>query len=139
MTIGTKSQYQACIDRAQRQGGIARVTELGAGAYTVLGSRGDVYRVRVHADGNYFCTCPAGTHEVPCWHAAAAWLLRVAQSAAGIAPATGTPYVVARTPLDDDRESDAAIRARLLAESRARTHHISELEVPLADCFTSAA
>jgi hypothetical protein len=110
MTTGTRSQYQACIDRAQRQGGVTRVTELGGGAYTVLGSRGDRYTVRIDLEGNFSCTCPAGRHDTPCWHEAAAWLLRVAQSAAGIAPAAA-PATVAR-------ESDADTRVRLLAESR---------------------
>jgi len=126
MTTATKSQYQACIDRAQRQGGVTRVTELGCGAYHVLGSRADLYTVRVDAEGNFSCTCPAGRHDTPCWHAAACWLLRVAQSAAGVIPAA-------------PRESDADARARLLAESRERTRHITELEGSLADCFTTAA
>jgi len=128
MTTATKSQYQAAIDRAQRMGGTTRVTELGGGAYRVLGSRADLYTVRVDTDGNFTCTCPAGRHDTACWHAAAAWLLRAAQSAAGAIPAAAAP-----------RESDADARARLLAESRARTRHITELEGSLADCFTSAA
>ena len=126
MTAATRSQYQACIDRAQRMGGTTRVTELGGGAYRVLGSRADLYTVRVDAAGNFACTCPAGRHDTPCWHCAAAWLLRVAQSAAGIAPAAPC-------------ESDATVRARVLAESRERTRHITELEGSLADCFTTAA
>jgi len=126
MTVGTKSQYQQCIDRAQRMGGTTRVTELGDGSYRVVGSRADLYTVRVDAEGNYACTCPAGRHDTPCWHSAAAWLLRAAQSAAGIAPA-------------EPRESDATLRARLLDESRERARHIDELDVPLADYFTTAA
>jgi len=124
MTTGTRSQYQACIDRAQRLGGTTRVTELGGGAYCVLGSRGDVYAVRVDPEGNFTCTCPAGRHETACWHAASAWLLRVAQSAAGAIPAAPP-------------EPDATVRARLLAESRERTRTITELEGSSAECFGS--
>ena len=126
MTTATKSQYQACIDRAQRMGGTAHVTELGGGAYRVLGSRGDAYTVRVDVEGEYSCTCPAGRHDRPCWHQASTWIKRISQLAFGITPAAVC-------------ESDATVRARLLAESRARTRHITELEGSLADCFTTAA
>lgn len=124
MTIGTKSQYQQCINRAQRQGGVTRVTELGGAAYAVLGSRGDRYTVRVDVEGNFSCTCPAGRHDTPCWHAAAAWLLRIAQQAAGITPAAAP------------RESDADARARILAESRMNLQrHGSEWDRPARESW----
>jgi len=123
MTTGTRSQYQACIDRAQRQGGVSRVTELGGGAYRVLGSRGDVYAVRVDPEGNYACTCPAGRHDTPCWHAAACWQKRISQSAFGIAP-TAAP------------ESDADARVRRLAESRMNLQrHGSEWDRPAREAW----
>lgn len=39
------------------------------GQYKVYGRAGTVYRIRVY-HGIPFCTCPAGRHLRPCWHAA---------------------------------------------------------------------
>jgi len=126
MTTGTKATFQNALDKAAARGGMLLVRrELGRGQYEVRGSHGRVYVVAV-ANGEYACTCTAGQHERPCYHQGAVAMLRAAQSAAGIAPAA-------------PRESDATVRARLLAESRARTRQIDELEGSLADCFTTAA
>ena len=126
MTTGTKATFQNALDKAAERGGMLLVRrELGRGQYEVRGSHGRLYVVAV-ADGEYACTCTAGQLGRPCYHQGAVAMLRAAQSAAGIAPATVA------------RESDADLRARLLAESRERTRHISELEGSLADCFTTA-
>jgi len=126
VTTGTRTTFQAALDKAAERGGLLLVRrELGRGRYEVRGSHGRVYIVTV-ADGEYACTCTAGQLGRPCYHQGAVAMLRAAQSAAGIAPAA-------------PRESDATLRARLLAESRARTRHIEELEGSLADCFTTAA
>jgi len=126
MTTGTRSTFQAALDKAARLGGMRLVRrELGAGRYEVQGSHGRLYVVTVAA-GEYACTCTAGQLGRPCYHQGAVAMLRAAQSAAGIAPAAA-------------RESDATLRARLLDASRERARQIDELEGSLADCFTTAA
>jgi len=126
MTTGTRTTFQTALDKAARLGGMRLVRrEMGSGRYDVSGSHGRTYTVTV-ADGEYGCTCTAGQLGRPCYHQGAVAMLRAAQSAAGIAPAAA-------------RESDAAARARLLAASRERTRHITELEGSLADCFVTAA
>ena len=126
MTTGTKATFQNALDKAAARGGLLLVRrELGRGQYEVRGSHGRVYVVAV-ADGEYACVCTAGQLGRPCYHQGAVAMLRAAQSAAGIAPAAAP-------------EADAIVRARLLAESRARARHITELEGNLADCFVTAA
>jgi len=103
MTTGTRTSFQAALDKAAARGGMRLVRrELGNGQYEVQGSR--LYVVTVDAAGEYACQCPAGHAGQPCYHQGCVWMLRAAQSAAGAIPATAAP-----------RESDATVRARLLA------------------------
>ena len=127
MTTGTRTTFQRAIDKAAELGTHKTVRQVSAGRYEVGGSHGRVYEVTACADG-FTCTCTAGRLERPCYHQAGVWLRQIAEQAAGIAPATAP-------------ESDATVRARLLAESRERASHIEEMEdlPPFADCFTTAA
>ena len=68
MTTGTQASYERSIERARALGGASRVTDLGGDRYTVLGRQGDTYRVFVDAEGESYCSCPAGANELVCWH-----------------------------------------------------------------------
>src|SRR4051794_32226171 len=83
VTFGTRSQYQAAIDRAQQMGGARLATPLGGGRYRVIGRRGDRYTVAVDQDGEFSCTCPAGVSGNPCWHQGSAWLKWIGLRSAG--------------------------------------------------------
>lgn len=74
MTIGTRSQFQAAIDRATALGGARLATPLGDGRYAVIGRRGDEYVATVDRRGEWQCSCAAGRFNRPCLHQAAAWL-----------------------------------------------------------------
>lgn len=91
MTIGTRRQFQAAIDKARVMGGARGVEALGGGRYAVFGSRGDRYIVTVDADGEYSDTCPAGTNGIPCYHQAKVWLKRLGEQAA---TPSATPILV---------------------------------------------
>ena len=123
MTTGTRTTFQNALDKAAERGGLLLVRrELGRGQYEVRGSHGRLYAVTVAA-GEYACTCTAGQLGRPCYHQASAYLLRAAQSAAGIAPAAA-------------RESDAIVRARLLAESRMNiARHGAEWDRPARESW----
>ena len=129
MTTGTRANFQSALDKAAERGGMLLIQrDRGDGRYDVQGSCGRSYVVTVLPDGEYSCTCKANAEfERCCYHMASVAMLRAAQSAAGIAPAA-------------PRESDATVRARLLAESRERAQTIDELEdLPsLSECFNAA-
>jgi hypothetical protein len=94
MTTGAQASYERAVERARALGGASRVTDLGGDRYTVLGRQGDVYRVRVDADGETFCICPAGQLDNVCWHVMAVTLRRA-----------GLPKL-------DPRDADSALLAR---------------------------
>jgi hypothetical protein len=126
MTIGTKANFQNALDKAAARGGMLLIQrDRGDGRYDVQGSCDRCYVVTVTA-GDYACTCKASAEfQRCCYHMASVAMFRASQSAVGIAPAAPRS------------ESDAAIRARLLVKSRARTRHITELEGSSAECFGS--
>src|SRR5438874_10975526 len=94
MTTGTQASSARAAERARALGGAGRTTDLGGGKYTVLGRQGDTYHVFVDADGESYCSCPAGANELVCWHVMAVTLRR-----AGL-------------PKRDPRDADSALLTR---------------------------
>lgn len=93
MILGTKAQFQAAINRAQKLGGPAAllITETplpnGGRRFGIRGERGTDYLVTVDPRGEVAaCTCDAGRREMPCKHGAVAWIRLRQEEAFRVAP-----------------------------------------------------
>jgi hypothetical protein len=76
-----KEKVEGRIKAAIVNGGASAATPRGDGRFTVRGRAGDRYTVVTFGLGAMVrCDCKAGIHDVPCWHAAAVYLLMVASS-----------------------------------------------------------
>src|SRR5438105_12215557 len=97
--VATKSSYQRAIDKAEALGGARLIVSRAGATYTVRGSVAPAtYAVTLGADGELHCECAAGAHDLPCYHAAACWLLRKGLEAAGVA-ASPSRYDGATAPV----------------------------------------
>jgi len=73
-------QLAGRLHAAKVNGGAAVATPRGNGRYGVTGRAETRYTVHLIGD-RAFCDCKAGSFGRPCWHAAAAWLRRLADTA----------------------------------------------------------
>src|SRR5439155_5608442 len=102
--VASKNQYQKALDKAQSLGGTRLIVNVHNGRYTVRGAGAPTtYSVTLGADGELHCSCPAGSHDVPCCHAAACWLRRKGEEAAGL---------IARTAAQRRDGGDAPMQQR---------------------------
>src|SRR5205809_1525839 len=82
--VATRSSYQRAIDKAESLGGARLVVSVTGAVYTVRGSVAPAaYTVTLGADGELHCSCPAGSRDIPCYHAAAVKLRQWGEQAAG--------------------------------------------------------
>ncbi len=78
-----REKIEGRLEAAKVNGGAAAAEPRGNDRYTVEGRSGARYTVWAMNAETFFCDCKAGTTSgTPCWHAAAAFLRIVADSAA---------------------------------------------------------
>lgn len=77
MNATTTTCQQNAIDRSRElDSDLMRTSRIAPGRYQVLG-QSNWYEIVVSPAG-YSCTCTAGQHGKPCWHAASCYRLRLA-------------------------------------------------------------
>jgi hypothetical protein len=124
---GTTQAYQRAITKAQQNGGAlaAEPVEFMPNTYRVRSASdpGTYYVVNVTRALDFYCTCPAGKHDCPCWHCASVWLCLVAEgklrrpgrAPAAVGRAAASAYFAA---LDDGKDTGAAFLAWRKAAGR---------------------
>lgn len=82
MRAALQDIIQGRLQAAKVNGGASAAQPRGDGRYVVTGRADARYTVHVASLDAIACDCPAGIHDKPCWHAAAAFLRYVADSTA---------------------------------------------------------
>lgn len=77
--LSEREQLRGRLHAAKVNGGATAAIPRGNGRYMVTGRAETRYTVNLLGD-RAMCDCKAGSFGRPCWHAAAAWLRRLADS-----------------------------------------------------------
>src|SRR5205823_1763069 len=90
--VATRNAYQKALDKARAMGGTRLIVSVAGTVYTVRGSVAPAtYAVALGGDSELHCDCSAGMRDIPCYHAAAVWLRRLGEQAAGLLARTSAP------------------------------------------------